>query len=93
MELNIEDQKENTLLNRTELRGKITFSGATPSNKDVLAAIAKKQGCNEDVIAIKGIYNKFGSQEARFTAHVYKDKETLLKTEPKQKVKEEPTQE
>lgn len=89
MELRIEEEKENKLLNRTELKGMIVFSGVTPSNVDVVKEIAKKKDCGEDVVAIKGMYTKFGTQTASFSAFIYKTKEELLSTEPKKKEKKQ----
>lgn len=88
MQMKIEKKTENKLLNRTEIEGAIAFQGATPSNKDVIAELAKQLKVEEDVIAMKIIDTQYGRQQARFKANVYKDKETLLKTEPKMKVKE-----
>lgn len=89
MEVKIEKKDENKLLERIELEGMIAFQGATPSNKDVRTELAKQMKTEEDNIEIKHIYTKYGRQTAQFTANVYKDKETLLKTEPKKKEKKQ----
>jgi ribosomal protein S24E len=89
MELRIENEKENKLFNREEISGMIVFKGATPSNQEVIAHIAKKKGCGEELVAIKGIYTKFGTQTAGFEAFIYKTKEELISTEPKKKEKKQ----
>lgn len=92
MELKIEKKEQNKLLKRTEIEGKLAFQGATPSNKEVQAEIAKQMSVAEDLIEIKGIDTQYGRQQATFKAYVYSDKDTLLKTEPKKKEKKEAPQ-
>lgn len=89
MELTIKEQKENPLLNRKEVYGEIQFKGATPSNKEVSAELAKKMKVNEGCIRIQHIYGTFGTQAASLEAHVYESKEQLDKIEPKIKEKKQ----
>jgi len=92
MELEIKEQKENPLLKRKEVEGTIKFKGATPKGEQVAAEIAKKVGGQAELVATKGIETKFGKQEATFKAYIYSDKDSMMKIEPKKKVKEEKAQ-
>jgi len=73
MQLTIQEKKENSLLNRTEVKGGITFEGPTPSNAEIAAEVAKQIGANAEFVVNKNIYTKFGLQEATFEAVIYKD--------------------
>lgn len=79
MELSIDKTNENPYLQRKEVHGKVVFTGATPSNKQLADALATKLGTKADVISVKHIYTSFGSQQATFEAHAYKSKEQLEK--------------
>ena len=79
MELAIEKTDENPYLQRKEVHGKVTFTGATPSNKQFADALATKLSSKADAIAVQHIYTSFGSQQATFEAHVYVSKEQLEK--------------
>ena len=81
MELIINDKKENSLLNRVEVRGVIKFEGATPSNSDVAMEIAKEMKSDPSLIVMKHVYTKFSNQEAVFHALVYRDIEARAKAE------------
>jgi ribosomal protein S24E len=70
MQLTIDQKMENPLLNRVEIFGSINYSGATPSNQEVAAAVAKEV---PGEIIVKHIYSKFSHQEASFEAFSYKD--------------------
>lgn len=89
MKLAIKETKENPLLKRKEIIGELTFSGATPSNKDVSAELAKQLSVSEDSIRIQHIYGTYGKHTASLEAHVYESKEALDKIEPKIKEKKE----
>ena len=73
MDLTIENKFDNQLLGRVDVTGNISFTGATPSNADLAAAIAKDLKAQEDLIVIKQIKTKFSSQSAQFSAVSYKD--------------------
>jgi len=85
MEITISEKHDNPYLFRTEMQGKIKFTGATPSYNDLRAGLAKQLNVAEQTIAILHVYNKFGATEADFSAHVYQTPEHLAKTEPKVK--------
>ena len=89
MEITIKTQKENQLLQRKEITGEAAFSGATPSNKEVKEAIAKKLNTDAGTIAVKKITGSFGGINAKIEAFAYSTKEQLEKIEPKQKPKQE----
>ena len=86
MELTIKE-KTNPLLHRKELNGDITFTGTTPSNKQVQEEIAKKLGIQAELVAVKHIFGAFGGTKATFQAHAYDKKEHFDKIEPKKKEK------
>lgn len=81
MELKITDKKENSLLDRVEVSGTILFEGATPSNFDVVAAVAKELKSEAGLVVAKHIYTKFSHQEANFQVVVYKNAEAKAKAE------------
>ena len=87
MELTIKNKKENPQLQRQEVTGELTFTGATPSNQQLKDELAKKLGVSVDVIVMRHIYGAFGTGKAQFEAVAYVSKEQLDKTEPKKKVK------
>lgn len=85
MQLSIDSQQKNPLLGRTEVSGTISFSGATPSNKEVIAAIAQQMLKEEQLVAVKNIYTKFSRPEANFQAGVYDSIQVRMKVERKTK--------
>lgn len=90
MDLNTTEKKENNLLERTEIKGTITFTGPTPSYPHIKQALAVHLKVTEDVIAIKQVLTTFGASTATFSANIYKTAEQLTKIEPKVKVKPKP---
>jgi len=82
MELSITQQKENPLLSRTEVLGKLTFEQSTPSNSEVQKSLASKLKVNEQLIVIKKIGTTFGSRTASLNVFVYKDETSLNRIEP-----------
>jgi ribosomal protein S24E len=91
MELKIVSAVENPLLKRKHIVGNLVFPGEkTPSNKDVVVAVAKATGGKEDAVAVRRIETAFGSTTAALDAYVYESKELLDKTEARPKKKEAP---
>jgi len=89
MELEIKETKENKVLQRKALTGELSFTGATPSNKALQEAIAKKLGVKSEVVIVRHIYGKFGGGTAKFEAIVYDSKEQFDKIEQKTKKQKE----
>jgi len=71
MKLEILEKKHNVLLERTELKGKFLFEGATPSNEVVTAQIANDLKVDKDLVVVTQILTKYSHREANFTAQVY----------------------
>jgi ribosomal protein S24E len=90
MELNIVDKKEQPMLSRIEITGKLTFEGATPSAADVKKKLSSELKVDENLIAVKNILTHFGSGNADLIAYAYLNKEDMEKIEPKPKKKEKP---
>ncbi|MBS3116133.1 hypothetical protein J4421_00900 [Candidatus Woesearchaeota archaeon] len=78
MQLTITEKKENLLLHRLEIKGKVQFQGVTPANKDTAEELAKH--VNGEVV-MKRIHTLFSHQDAEFAAYVYETKEARDKTE------------
>lgn len=98
MELKINSQNENVLLSRKEIDGILAFEKQTPSKKELISLIAKKLGVDESLVVVKGIYNYFGNNRAKFMAHIYSSRDILESVEPKhdyslEKIKKESVKE
>lgn len=81
MKITITKNQKNILLNRSELVGTIELSGATTSNNDLRAELAK--GKDASLIVIKKIQGQYGGNKARFNAVIYdtlKDRNIVEKT-------------
>lgn len=79
LELNITDKKEEKLLSRLKVEGKLKFEGSsTPSNDQVRELIAKNLGKDDKLVVVKNIYTKYGAASADVLAYVY-DNERKLK--------------
>ena len=90
MEIEIKNKKDNQLLKRQEVTGEISFTGATPSNKQFQEELSKKLGVAPELVVVRHIYGAFGVGKAAFEADAYATKEQLDKIEPKKKVKAAP---
>jgi ribosomal protein S24E len=82
MQLEINEQRENQLLSRTEVSGKLSFEQSTPSKEEVKKSIASKLKAKEQLIVIKNIGTKFGARTASLSAYVYKDEDSFKRIEP-----------
>ena len=71
MELTILTKKENPYLGRQEIKGRISFTGATPSNQKVIEALTQQLKVSPEVIVLKRIITHFGQQEAELYALIY----------------------
>lgn len=87
MKIEIKEKKENKLLGRTEVKGKVFFEGATPSKEAVWDRLVIEMKGDKELIVVKEIYPRFSYQEADFSAYVYESKEKKEKMEIKKKEK------
>ena len=81
MQLTITNKKENKMLDRFEVKGKLVFNGPTPSKLVLTEALAKKMEVDMPLIVIKKLLTNFGIQEANFSAVAYYNPESLKNTE------------
>lgn len=89
MEITITTKNDNGLLGRSEIKGTLSFTGATPAYPQVKQSLATQLKVKEDVVVIQHVLTEFGSTKANFTAYVYESPEQLQKIEPKVKAKKE----
>ena len=81
MNITIQHKTENSLLNRVEVKGRVTFEGVTPSNAQVTEAVAKAMKAEPTLVVMKHIYTRFGHQDADIEAVVYATPEAKQRTE------------
>lgn len=82
LNLNISQKKQEKLLGRTEIHGKIEFAkAATSSNDAVKDAIAKSLSVEPKLVVIKHIYTNFGTNSAEIIAYVYDNEKKYDETE------------
>lgn len=80
----IEKDVENKVIGRRELTIKLFHIGTgTPSRNDVKKALSELLKVNEDLIVIRKIFTNYGAGISTTKIHVYHNKETLEKYEPK----------
>lgn len=90
MNITINTKHENPLLHRVEVEGVVAFEGATPSNAQMVEALASQLKTEASQIVLRHIYNNYSKQEAKFEGVVYASADARKKTErltPQQKKK------
>lgn len=86
MDIKIVEQRENPLFSRNEVKFLVTFTGATPSRKDVKQALCEKLGSDARKTVIDELLQGFGKMEIKGYAKIYND-ENAMKIEKEYKVK------
>lgn len=79
MNLTITQKKDNPLLERWEVTGKVAFEQGTCSNAQLTEALAKELLAEGGLIVLKQIKTLFGLKQAAFSAVVYKTAEAKQK--------------
>jgi ribosomal protein S24E len=89
MEFEITKETENPLFKRKEIQLSVEAE-TTPSEKEMLEAIAQKFSTQADNISMKGIHGKFGSKTFTVTANIYESAEekNLIETKKKKGAEE-----
>lgn len=90
MNITITTKNENPLLHRVEVQGVVAFEGATPSNAQMVEALASQLKAEGSQIVLRHIYNTFSKNEAKFDAVAYNSADARKKAErltPQQKKK------
>ena len=87
MQLTVTNKKEEPLLSRTQITATLEFDKATPSYQEVTSLIATQLKTDEKLVAIRHVYNSFGSKKAEVIAYVYSDENKKQFIEPKVKEK------
>ncbi|MDI6644492.1 MAG: 30S ribosomal protein S24e [Methanobacteriaceae archaeon] len=82
MEINIKDQKENKLLNRTEIQFDCIYQGeATPRILDVKNKLVAMLNAKKELLVIDQIKPSFGEGRANGYAKLYDSQESLADIE------------
>ena len=89
VQINVTNKKEEPLLSRTMVTANLEFEKATPSYPEVTTLLATNLKTDEKLVAIKHIYNLFGSKKAEVIAFVYSDENKRQFIEPRLKVKKD----
>lgn len=71
MKLEVQTEIDAKLLSRKRIMAQASFEGAIPSRKVITDALASHYSMKPEQIAIKHIYSKPGTQEAKVIAHLY----------------------
>ena len=76
MNLKITGEKENPVLERTEIEFAIDAT-TTPKRETVQQEIAKSKGTKNELVVIRKIRQEFGKHESKGTAMLYKNEKQL----------------
>lgn len=82
MEMEILEKKQNALLNRTEVKFKITHAKEPSPNRDAARdKLAQLQNVKKEQVVVDCLDTTFGKNVTTGYAKVYPDKETAMKIE------------
>lgn len=83
MDIKILKERDTPLLSRKRLTFEVSFKGATPTRAKLRDAIAANLKVDKELTVVKHIYTRYGIEKAKVMAHVYTDKNDLVKYEEK----------
>ncbi len=81
MEVEIIEEKKNPLLNRVELKVKVSHNGATPRRSEVREKVIALKDASSDRVILEGLYSRFGARESIAYVKIYDSREAMLKVE------------
>ncbi|MCD4703558.1 MAG: 30S ribosomal protein S24e [Methanosarcinaceae archaeon] len=81
MDINIVEDKNNSLLNRRELNFSVVFEGPTPTRNDVKNKLAAMLNVPLELVILQNMDNKFGKEEASGYVKIYEDAERMKTVE------------
>ena len=87
MDITIEKKEAKPLLKLTEVVARISFEGATPTKKDVAAALGATLKVKQDLLIVHQVESKYGQQVVTVNAHVYDSKDALTLLERESMIK------
>ncbi len=85
--MDIIEKNEQSLLSRTEIIAKDSYTGSTPSRESIKERLAKALNANKDLLVIKHIYPEFGFGTAKIFAYLYSTKKNMKTIEPEYSLK------
>ena len=86
MEIEIIQDKENTLLDRREVRFKVYYSGPTPDRMTVREGLIRKLGCDPELTVLDKVESEQGRTVASGYLKVYENIQAMV-IEPEHKIK------
>jgi len=97
MDLNLISRKNYPLLGRERINLEATFqNSATPKKEDIKKSAASLLKCDENLLAVRHIYTRFGNNKAKVIINLYESIDLLKMFEekkPKAKKKAKETKE
>lgn len=82
MDIEIEDRRENKLLDRTEVRFVVFHGGdPTPTRAEVRSALAETLDADEDQLILHRVRSEFGRGRSTGYAKLYDSKEDAIERE------------
>ncbi|MBP2030441.1 small subunit ribosomal protein S24e [Methanohalophilus levihalophilus] len=81
MDINITEDKNNSLFNRREVNFNVTFEGPTPSRKDVKLKMAAMLNCSPQLVIVQSLDNLFGKEEVIGYAKIYESEDRMKEIE------------
>ena len=87
--MDIIEKNEQSLLSRTEIIAKDSYTGSTPSRQSIKERLAKTLNADKSLLVVKHIYPEFGFGTAKIVAYLYSTKENMKKIEPEYSLKRE----
>jgi small subunit ribosomal protein S24e len=82
MDVNVQHKEEKPLLNRTDVRARVAYEGATPQRQSLRDSVAHALKAPADHVVVRRITTEFGKQAAIVEASIYKSVEALESFEP-----------
>ena len=82
MEINVSEDRENTVAGRREIEFYISDENITPSKEEAKKALCKKLNLAPDNTVIVRLDQVFGTKKTNAVAHSYKDQKMLKMMEP-----------
>ncbi len=83
VKIEIENERDNVLLKRKELRCIISFDNeATPTREQVRELVAKNYGADKTLVVVDSSRQETGKHVAKTYVKIYKDKDSALLYEP-----------